>query len=74
MMERGVVEYIANALWQVPLLAGGAWLFLWAARPGPRTQYGVWLGVLGLAVLLTTMVKEEHVKRTNEKSQIGSVG
>ena len=52
MMERGVVEYIANALWQVPLLAGGAWLFLWAARPGPRTQYGVWLGVLGLAVLL----------------------
>ena len=52
MMERAVVEYIANALWQVPLLAGGAWLFLCAARPGPRTQYGVWLGVLGLAVLL----------------------
>ena len=51
-MERGVVEYIANALWQVPLLAGGAWLFVWAVRPGPRTQYGVWLGVLGLAVLL----------------------
>src|ERR1700677_2933590 len=52
MMERAVVEYIANALWQIPLLAGGAWLFLWAVRPGPRTQYGVWVGVLGLAVLL----------------------
>jgi len=52
MIERAVVEYIANALWQVPLLAGGAWLFLWAVRPGPRTQHGVWLAVLGLAVLL----------------------
>jgi bla regulator protein BlaR1 len=52
MIERAVVEYLANALWQVPLLAGGAWLFLWAARPGPRTQHGVWLAVLGLAVLL----------------------
>jgi beta-lactamase regulating signal transducer with metallopeptidase domain len=52
MIERAVVEYIANALWQVPLLAGGAWLFLWAVRPGPRAQYGVWLAVLGMAVLL----------------------
>jgi beta-lactamase regulating signal transducer with metallopeptidase domain len=52
MIERAVVEYIANALWQVPLLAGGAWLLLWAANPGPRTQHGVWLTVLGLAVLL----------------------
>jgi beta-lactamase regulating signal transducer with metallopeptidase domain len=52
MIERAVVEYIANALWQVPLLAGGAWLLLWAVKPGPRTQHGVWLAVLGLAVLL----------------------
>ena len=52
MIERAVVEYIANALWQVPLLAGGAWLLLWTVRPGPRTQHGVWLAVLGLAVLL----------------------
>src|ERR1700722_519897 len=52
MIERAVVEYIANALWQVPLLAGGAWLFLWAVRPGPRIQHGVWLAVLGLAVML----------------------
>jgi beta-lactamase regulating signal transducer with metallopeptidase domain len=52
MIERAVVEYIANALWQVPLLAGGAWLLLWAVKPGPRTQHGVWLAVLGLAVML----------------------
>jgi beta-lactamase regulating signal transducer with metallopeptidase domain len=52
MIERAVVEYIANALWQVPLLAAGAWLFLWAVRPGPRTQYGMWLAVLGMAVVL----------------------
>jgi beta-lactamase regulating signal transducer with metallopeptidase domain len=52
MMERAVIEYIANALWQVPLLAGGAWLFVWAVKPGPRMQYGVWLAVLGLAVAL----------------------
>jgi beta-lactamase regulating signal transducer with metallopeptidase domain len=52
MIERAVVEYLANSLWQVPLLAGGAWLLIWAVRPGPRTQHGVWLVVLGLAVLL----------------------
>jgi beta-lactamase regulating signal transducer with metallopeptidase domain/mevalonate kinase len=52
MIERAVVEYLANALWQIPLLAGGAWLFLWAVRPGPRMQHGIWLAVLGLAVLL----------------------
>jgi beta-lactamase regulating signal transducer with metallopeptidase domain len=51
-MERALVEYIANALWQVPLLAGGAWLFLWAVRSGPRVQHGMWLGVLALAVVL----------------------
>ena len=52
MMEQAVVEYLANALWQVPLLAGGAWLLLWAMRAGPRMQHGVWLAVLGLAVVL----------------------
>lgn len=51
-MERAVIEYIANALWQVPLLAGGAWLLLWAVRCGPQMQHRVWLAVLGLAVVL----------------------
>ena len=52
MIERGLMEYIANAVWQIPLLAGGAWILLWMARPRPQVQHGVWLVVLGLAALL----------------------
>ena len=51
-IERAVVEYMANALWQIPLLAGGAWLLLAAGRVEPRAQYRVWVAVLGLAVVL----------------------
>jgi beta-lactamase regulating signal transducer with metallopeptidase domain len=51
-MERAILEYLANALWQLPVLAGGAWVLLWLMKPGPQTQYRVWLGVLGLGVLL----------------------
>src|SRR5438309_6453593 len=51
-MERAMLEYLANALWQLPVLAAGAWALLWLMKPGPRTQYRVWLGVLGIAVLL----------------------
>jgi beta-lactamase regulating signal transducer with metallopeptidase domain len=52
MIEQALIEYMANALWQLPLLAGGTWLLLRAVRPGPRVQHGVWLAVLGFAVLL----------------------
>ena len=52
MMQRALIEYIVNALWQIPLLAGAAWLLLRVTKPGPRTQHRVWLAVLGLAVLL----------------------
>ena len=51
-MERAMLEYLANALWQLPVLAAGAWSLLWLTKPGPRTQYRVWLTVLGIAVLL----------------------
>ena len=51
-MERAMLEYLANALWQLPVLAAGAWALLWLMKPDPRTQYRVWLTVLGLAVLL----------------------
>jgi beta-lactamase regulating signal transducer with metallopeptidase domain len=51
-MERAMLEYLANALWQLPVLAAGAWVLLWLMKPGPRTQYRVWLAVLGFAVLL----------------------
>ena len=52
MIEQAVIEYLANAFWQVPLLVAGAWLLLRVVMPGPATQYRVWLGVLGVALLL----------------------
>jgi beta-lactamase regulating signal transducer with metallopeptidase domain len=52
MMERALIEYVINALWQVPLLAGSAWLLLRMVRPAPVTQHRVWLAVLSLSVLL----------------------
>jgi len=51
-MERAMLEYLANALWQLPVLAAGAWALLWLMKPSPRMQYRVWLAVLGIAVLL----------------------
>jgi len=52
MMERALAEYIVNAVWQVPFLAGGAWLLVRALRPGPLMQHRLWLAVLGVAVVL----------------------
>ncbi len=54
-MERAILEYLANALWQLPVLAAGAWVLLWLMKPGPQTQYRVWLAVLGLAVVLPAL-------------------
>ena len=51
-MERAVIEYAVNALWQLPLLAAGAWLLLRLVKPAPAAQHRVWLGVLGLALVL----------------------
>lgn len=51
-MERAWIEYIINALWQIPLLASGAWLLLRALRAEPLMQHRIWLAVLALAVLL----------------------
>lgn len=51
-MERALAEYLVNALWQLPVLAGGAWLFVRLAQPSPRVQHGMWVAVLALAVLL----------------------
>ena len=51
-MEHTLTEYLINAVWQLPLLAGGAWFLLRMIQPRPQVQYCVWLAVLGLAVLL----------------------
>lgn len=51
-MERIAIEYLANAFWQLPLLAGGAWLLLHLWKPSPATQHRVWLSVLALGLLM----------------------
>ena len=51
-MEQYSIEYLANALWQLPLLAGGAWLLLRLWKPSAATQHRVWLGVLALGLLM----------------------
>jgi beta-lactamase regulating signal transducer with metallopeptidase domain len=49
-MEQILMDYLANATWQIPLLAGAAWLFIRLAKFGPQTQHCIWLAVLGLCV------------------------
>ena len=54
-MERAMLEYLANALWQLPVLAAGAWQPALVGEAGPRTQYRVWLTVLGIGVVLPAL-------------------
>lgn len=51
-MDRIVVEYLANALWQIPLLVAGVGALLWALGSDVRTRHHIWLGVLAVAVLM----------------------
>jgi beta-lactamase regulating signal transducer with metallopeptidase domain len=52
MMERVILEYVANSVWQVPMLAGMAWLAIRLGRPGAQMQHRVWAMTLVLCVLL----------------------
>ena len=52
MIEQAVLEYVVNSVWQVPMLAAMAWLFVWLSRPGPRTQHWLWLATLAVAIIL----------------------
>jgi len=51
-MDRAVVEYLANAFWQVPLLVAGVAALLWALGADVRTRHRAWLAVLAVAVLM----------------------
>ena len=51
-MERIVVEYLANALWQIPLLVAGVAALLGALGSDVQTRHRVWIGVLAVAVLM----------------------
>ena len=49
-MEQFLIDYLTNAIWQIVLLAAGAWLLIRLGKFGPRTQHGIWVAVLALAV------------------------
>lgn len=51
-MEPAIVEYLANALWQVPLLVAAVAALLWALGSDVRTRHRVWLVVLAVSLLL----------------------
>jgi beta-lactamase regulating signal transducer with metallopeptidase domain len=51
-MERLIVEYLANAFWQIPLLAAGVGALLWALGSDVQTRHRVWLAVLAVALLM----------------------
>jgi TonB family protein len=52
-LESGILSYLVNALWQVPLLFATAWLAARALRPlGAAAEHRVWVGALLLQALL----------------------
>jgi beta-lactamase regulating signal transducer with metallopeptidase domain len=54
-MEQLLIEYLVNALWQIPLLALGGWLLQRALKGTPTAQHALWLAVLVWAVLLPAL-------------------
>ncbi|HUX28950.1 MAG TPA: M56 family metallopeptidase, partial [Terracidiphilus sp.] len=52
-LESMILSYLANALWQLPLLFGMGWLAARALRPlGSGAEHRVWVSVLLLQALL----------------------
>jgi TonB family protein len=52
-LESLVLTYVLNSLWQVPLLAGAAWVAARLVRPvGPSAEHRVWVGALLAEALL----------------------
>src|SRR5215469_3979576 len=52
-LESIVLSYLANAIWQVPLLFVVGWITARVLRPlGPGAEHQAWVGVLLLQALL----------------------
>ena len=51
-LQQAMVDYLLNAAWQLPLVAGAAWCMLRLTRLSARTEHRAWLLVLGLCLLL----------------------
>jgi beta-lactamase regulating signal transducer with metallopeptidase domain len=48
-----LTTYVANAVWQVPLMGAAGWgLSRWLRRTGPEFQHKLWVAVLMLATLV----------------------
>jgi len=60
-MERAIVEYLANALWQVPVLVAAVAALLWALGSDVRTRHRAWLAVLAVSLLLPLRGMENGV-------------
>jgi hypothetical protein len=74
MIEQALTEYMVNALWQLPLLASGAWLLLRMVRPQPRMQHRVWLAgkqvPQGLKPIYISITYVRAKARTLQKTRI----
>lgn len=51
-MERVLLEYLVNSVWQVPLIAAAAWVAVRLGRPTVRVQHAVWIVALLASVAL----------------------
>ena len=47
-----MLEYVANSVWQVPMLAVVAWLAIRLGKPDAQMQHRVWVMTLALSVVL----------------------
>ncbi len=56
-----LIDYIVNAVWQIPLIAIGAAVLTQFGRLGPATRHRVWLAALVLAAALPLLPAAEAV-------------
>ncbi len=69
MIEQAILEYAANSIWQIPMLAGMAWLVLRLCRPSARAQHRLWLTTLALAVILPLRGMGANAMQTRPPAQ-----
>ena len=74
--ERWVLDYVLNAIWQVPLLYGAAWVAArLMRRVGPGAEHRVWVGALVAAVVVPACrLPELRWLRVGGEASRGSVG
>ncbi|HEY2177017.1 MAG TPA: M56 family metallopeptidase [Caulobacteraceae bacterium] len=51
-MPHALIDYLVNAVWQVPLVAIGAAILSRVGGFGPRAQHAIWLAALAIATCL----------------------